>query len=528
MPEMTFSHLQQNLERQATLQACAAYIADNALDIRTLFYDGSLGDSFVNPNQKFEAEAALITLLNGVCGDEVRAGRELPPEVEALLIYFISLFERTSLHYLISRIVNWLPSGPLRSRASAMWQYKFISRSSIDYVSRFKGICEELSLVCSAGSLQQKAQCEDLAVEYFCSAVAPGDGIGENNRTALLALFTAGENTSSYPFLASRRIVDVLGLSREHLALERAESNVRIAEAFYDEAALLLPLPPLGIEAAICEESGRSHDGHCPSGLHVARQALAERFPTEFRNTSFFVSQSLTATAYIDFTDMTRCMRYFRQYMPLHMPQVEKAVLLTLEAEPFIRRRLHVVDIGGGPGTLYVILASLLNRGLCNHAFDVTLIEPSADFHTFFEVIADHVEHTDLTVRGMQACISDAIPSVLTDTDVDWFFIGNAITPMVRGAGSATEAVDRLLNVIRRTRRDYSPTALTICENTNSVDYPAFCTALRARGLEVQAQEMSCNGDWLAGCTEYYVSPRRLTRPVLKFALVKIPAGVHV
>ncbi len=241
---MTFAQLQQHLQRQRSLDQCASFLSDYAQTMRDLFY-GSVPDPVTDAPREatakeIEAEQALIDLLNSRCGDELRNGVQLPDEVEALLIYFISLCERAGFYQRILQISRILPAGSLRHRAEAVYQYKHIDRASNDYVARFERIATALQVAWSAGPESARLQCEDMLVEYFCSAAAPRRGIGERNRAALQAIIDDKIHRARYPILQSARLHTIRCFADARLAEERTDANARIAEAFYDEAALLI------------------------------------------------------------------------------------------------------------------------------------------------------------------------------------------------------------------------------------------------------------------------------------------------
>lgn len=531
MEKMTFKQLQEHLLLQPTLDTCASFLANNAHALRELFYsricEKPPGTTSLAGEQEFEGEQALISFFNSQCGDQLRSGSVPPPAVKALFIYFISLCEQAGFHHTIKQIAETLPHGALHFRASVIFQYKYIPLASTNYIDRFVEIVTSLQSVWINAPPSLKAQCEDFVVEYFCAASTRDQGIGEQNRLKLQLLFMDRSNQECFPILTSKHIINILNLPVDRLKQEGEDANARIAESFYDEAALLLPVPQQPRHSSICNETGRSHGGHCPPELHKAREALAEKYPSEFANTNYFVKQPLTAATYTEFNGATKCMRYFRQYMPLHMPQIEEAVRITLEQNCFLRRRLHIIDIGGGPGTLYTVLASLLHRGLyLDYSFDVTLVEPSIEFHDFLRVIAQHVHHPNLNLRDIYSCTSDQLPSVMNKMDADWYFIANAITPIVRGAGNAAEAVKRLCAVINATRRKHSECILTLAENTNSIDFNDVCATIKANGLDYISKEKNCHGSWLADCKQFYVTgPMRPTQPHLKYAYVPFTVG---
>jgi hypothetical protein len=287
MEKMTFLTLQQLLREQQTVDMCSVFLINNAPALRTLFYSGISESSVVAPNQvceqEVEAEDALIAFLNCPCCYQLSKSGTVSPELSALLIYFISYCERIGSYHKIELIAQIIPDGLLRRRATAIFKYKYITRASADYIDQFYSISGILQSVWESASPQIKAQCEDLAIEFFCSAADPKrKDIAEKNRTELLSRFYDVNNQVRFPFLAGKHLVRVLNLSADRLPREQKDANARIAECFYDEAALLLPVPQQPLHDTVCAESKRSHNGHCPYGLHPARVSLANEFATEF------------------------------------------------------------------------------------------------------------------------------------------------------------------------------------------------------------------------------------------------------
>lgn len=529
---MTFAELQQSFQRQESLDQCASYLTEHAQALRDLFY-GSIDTPARSTQQEattadLDAEQTLIDFLNSPCGDELRRGIDPPNPIVALLIYFISLCERAGLYHRIRQVSRILPSGPLRLRADAISQYKHINHASTDYIYRFENITAGLNAAWSGSPEPRKGQCEDMLVEYFCSAASPMGSIGNRNRNVLAEAIADTANRDRHAILHSPRLNSILTFTNDRLAEERVDANLRIAEAFYDEAALLLPVPLPPPDPPMCIVTGKSHAGHCPPGLHAARAEIRAKYPTEYANTGNFVGQPLGPNVYTEFNNITKCMRYFRQYMPLHMPQVEMAVRATLDGNYITRRRLNVIDIGGGPGTLYTVLASVLRSDpYSKFQFDITLVEPSLGFHEFLKIIAKHVTHPNISVREMCACTSDDLPTTHHKKDGDWYFIANAITPMVKAAGGDPDrAVSNLIHVITATRRKRATCVLTIAENTRSADFSSVVLALRNRGLPCSSADCICNGAWLKGCF-YRVaySSAQIPAPRLRYACIQIPKG---
>jgi hypothetical protein len=157
--------------------------------------------------------------------------------------------------------------------------------------------------------------------------------------------------------------------------------------------------------------------------------------------------------------------------------------------------------------------------------YHISVVEPAKTFHEMLDVISHHVAHDSLTLRVKYDCRLDQLPPRISARDVDWFFIANAITPLVAQAGDVPRAVTGLHSVINAVRRPQSTGLITIAENTNSVVFPDFCSELNNHGIPVAVSDHSCNAPWLADCQFYVTGPRRLTRPRLRLALATTPEG---
>jgi len=521
---MNAKELQNALSACVSLRECEAFLESHVHDLRRLFYgapDGGID------HVQYAMREAFFGFANSACCQEMQRAQTAPPGIVALLILFMSFFERTGLHHVINRIGLVAPTASLRARATAMFKYKYITRESEDYTDRCHTIIELLSQSWRDESSHVRQQCEDMLIEYYCAA-AVSETCGQANRESLYRQFTDTKTIARYSILKAPRITAVLSLSQESLGKERDEANLRITEGLYDEAIALLPElrgpPP---PPHVCAHTCRDHGGHCHPGLHPAKVAIAHRYPSEFAQTHTYIGQSLNSRIYTSFDSAIECMRYFRQYMPLHMPQIEVAVLATLQNNGLQRRRVHVLDIGGGPGNLYCILAALLYRNMLqNHEFEVSLLEPAKPFHEFLDIIAATVQHPRLHLRAKYDCRLDELPSRLKRADIDWFFVANAITPVIAHARNVPAAVSTFCSVLTHATRRHERAAITIAENTNSVEFPDFCAELGKQGIPVAVSDCSCNAPWLADCQFYVTGPRRLTRPRLRLALATTPEGI--
>lgn len=111
-------------------------------------------------------------------------------------------------------------------------------------------------------------------------------------------------------------------------------------------------------------------------------------------------------------------------------------------------------------------------------------------------------------------CLTDLKKKDLHSSD--WFFVGNAITPMIASAGGVGAAAQLHAAVTASLVPDR---LLTVAENTSTEDFESFCAELKHAHLyDMDKSGAHCEGDWLAHCNFYVTGSRRPTRPPLRMA----------
>lgn len=513
---MKFTDLKQHISSLSSMTECEAFLKESAQEIRDLFYRDLSGGPTDN---RFDAENAAISLLHSDYREEILQGDDFRSQaVGALLIYFIAYAARMGLHHLIQRISQILPVGDLKARTEALFIYKYITNVDYYYINRFTDIIKLLDHSYVTGDADVKKQCADIAIEYFIDASTVYQSIDGANYKVLKKRFLDPSNCIEYQILRDPNINKIINLPLDRLKREGEAANIRIAKAFYDEAAILLPVPFEPKLQSLCKSACSIHEGHCSPGLHEARERIYVLYPNAYSQTETYVPQHLDSSIYIDFDSDVECIRYLRQYQPLHMPQIETAVEYTMEINGHDPKNIHILDIGGGAGSLYCVLASLLHRGFYEHkTFEITIIEPSEIFLKYVDIVTERVNHPRLKLREKLNCRLDQVPQITQVKDFDWYFIANTITPLIKHAGSVTSAVDTLYDVILTNDKNFMK--IIIAENRKTYDFEEFCDKLKIKGLYCEVEKKkSCDGSWLANCKHYLTSRVRPLKPYLKYA----------
>lgn len=516
---MTVQELQRHLGQCGSLAECDTFVNKHFTAIASLFYEL---DPEKLKKEKCAYQDAFLTVASGPAANTFQTNLPLPHGVTALLILFASVFERVHLHADIGQVADILRAGHLFNRIRAMYRFKDITDTTRDYRDRFTEIISLLQATWHATRARDRSQCEDLAIEFYATAILENRQAGHDVHREFCSLFTSPAHRAKFPILSGARIAAVLTLPPDRLTTEQEEAAIRTSEAFYDEAARLIPLPAARPKVSFNVPACQQHTGHCVDGLHDAKIALADKYPVAFSRTGLYIQQSLTARAYTPFTDVDQCMRYLRQYMPLHMPQIERAVLGSLRTHQFGRNHIRVLDIGSGPGTLFCVLSALHSRHPAefrDYTFEYSPLDPSKPFIDFFSVIAQHVDKDGVMTGHAHNCrITDLKKKDLRS--IDWFFVGNAITPLIAHAGTIDAAVEQLHTAVAASI--VPDCLLTIAENTATADFTPFCeTLVKTGAYEIALNDAQCDGQWLAHCNFYVTGSLRPTRPRLRMAICR-------
>lgn len=520
---MTLEEFRNRLLNCHTLAECTAFIRGSFAEISRLFYDAThVGQHDYITDMKSTFDAFMTGApMTPVC----RGEPSIPDPVRGLLLLFASYFERAGTYAQIVH-VSQLPAMPvaIQNALKAIHKLRDI-RDPAQHLMRFDVILPLLS------SHVDRPTATAVLAEYYATGRLQNLNHNPDNAVKFAGRFVCPEEQARYSLLGQEPLVRLFAMPDTGLAAELSLLNLRVVEALYDTACQLIGPPPVSAspapaqQDALCLHTLRNHGGHCSTALHRAKECIAKRYAAEFAVTGTFIRQPLNSRVYTSFETRVECVRYFRQYMPLHMPQIEAAVCASLQKASFDRPDIHILDIGGGPGNLYCVLAALLRRNMIPmRHYHISVVEPAKTFHDMLDVISHHVAHDRLTLRAKYDCRLDQLAPRISARDVDWFFIANVITPLVAQAGDVPRAITDLHRVINAVRRPQSTGFITIAENSQSADFGAFCNTIGLPPLAYTQTGVQCDGSWLQGC-QFYVpyAPNQSPRPRLKYASFLIP-----
>jgi hypothetical protein len=208
--------------------------------------------------------------------------------------------------------------------------------------------------------------------------------------------------------------------------------------------------------------------------------------------------------------------------MFLHIAQTERAVIETLGRRPFgASREIRILDIGSGPGTLFLALAALKLRrhpALSGYSIEYCPLDPSRWFLRFIEeYLSERCVVDGLSVGFTHhGDLKDIQSSQLRK--VDWFFLGNALTAITEQSGSVSASVELIGN--RFNESQIHNRLVTLVENSAATDlFGAFCAGFRnICGIMLFTQHLLCRANWLQHCA-HSVRPQKF-RSRLPYAVL--------
>ena len=341
---MTFETFQTQLLQCQTPEECDAFLRQQLHEIRPLFY--GLTRAELKERRFFFAD--LFYQFANMATTEHMRRQGLPPSVLALLILFISFFERAGLFPALHAAANLLPpDSSLHCRVEAIFQYKNITDASSNYIARFNTIMGHLQRAWQDGTPQVRAQCEDLAIEYYAEAILESHRVGLDLREDMQRLFRDPQAARTFPFLGSQRFAGILVLEDEPLQRERAATRSRIVEALHAEACSLAP-EVLLLQAAyehLAEEIPDAQElSDLPDYLDARLAQLGARYNPQHQ----VVRVGLNA-------DDDRNRTYLGTYFPRSFVEIRNILTelcsIPAVADAFAQKDvIRILDIGSGTG----------------------------------------------------------------------------------------------------------------------------------------------------------------------------------
>lgn len=371
---MILQELQDELLRCDSLSSCDEFLRDNLHEIRPLFYGLTRTELQAC---RIDYEDALLSFSNSPTGREIQQGAQPPQSVVALLIFFLSLFERAGLYNRILSVANLLPPGSLRHRAEAIFEYKNITDSQIDYIARFERIVSLINEAWHASPMTNRHRCEDLLREYALDAILLPVAAGINIREEIQALFRDSDIHARYQFLSEPAIQNVFDISEEELPRERIAVRSRIVESLHSEACDLVPE---ALITAVADEF-RGEEGPVTQTYNRLPEFLDEKLEQMGATYS-----PLRRGACLNFdADTGRNLIYLGTYFPKTVVESWNIVSELLSI-PFIdsafaqKDVLRILDIGSGTGAAVVgTLLALSGWDRCEVPIEIVSMDINLD-----------------------------------------------------------------------------------------------------------------------------------------------------
>ena len=341
---MTLEDFQTQLLQCQTTEECDAFLREQLHEIRPLFY-GLTRDEL--RERRFPFTDLFYKFANTGMAEHMRR-QGLPPSAMALLVLFISLFERAGFFPAMLAAADLLPpDSSLRFRAEAVFQFKNITDASSDYSSHFNSIMSHLQRAWQDGTPQVRAQCEDFAIEYYADAILESRRVDLDLRAGMQRRFRDPLSVRTYPFLGSQRLAGILDLEDGPLQSERAATRSRIVEAFHAEACSLVPevllLRPADEHLAEETPDAQAHTD-LPDYLDARLAQLGARYNPQHQ----VVRVGLNA-------DDERNRDYLGTYFPRSVIEIRNILTelcsIPAIADAFAQKDvIRILDIGSGTG----------------------------------------------------------------------------------------------------------------------------------------------------------------------------------
>lgn len=371
---MTLQELQQEINLWSSLSVCDDFLKAHLHKIRPLFYGLTRAELQVG---RIDYEDTLLIFVNSRAGQAIRDGAEPPASVIALLIFFLSIFQRAELYAKIRTVADFLPIGSLRTRAEAIFEYKNITDSRKDYLDRFVRIVSLIHDAWEDGPAILQKQCEDLLIEYVLDALIYPKAAGIDLRTSITTCFHDSATERRYPILRGGVLRRIFDLDNEELLREHNTVRSRIVESLHSEACDLVP--GLFISPVAEELQGRktavSHEhNRLPSFIDDQLERMGAVYQRKKQGARFNFEATHEDNQI-----------YLGTYFPRTVIETWN-ILSELLSIPVIgsairqKDTIRILDIGSGTGAAVAgTLLALSNWGRCEAPVEITAIDINED-----------------------------------------------------------------------------------------------------------------------------------------------------
>ncbi|NTU74000.1 hypothetical protein HGB07_07645 [Candidatus Roizmanbacteria bacterium] len=372
---MILQELTENLIRCQSLAECDDFLQSNLQDVRPIFYSETFNELQQNLHY-FEYEDAFNAFANSSTCAFIRNGEKPPDSVVALLIFFVSLFEKAKLYTSIHAVADLLPVGSLRCRCEAIFSYKHITDASSDYITHFDCILHYLQEAWNSSSDAVRLQCEDLLHEYAFEAVLKPSDVGCDIRRNVVQCFTSEQAQQRYPILQKLQIHSLRDLDLSEISLELSKVSSRIVESLHVEACELVPNALLlGVSDELANDSTTFHQliTSIPDFLSKQLGVMNAIYSPQRQKARFnFDSNSDQNRIYLG--------TYFPRTVIESQNIYQELLSIPVISDVFSKKKaIRIIDFGSGTGAAVSGLLLALSKWKCQVPVIITSIDYNVD-----------------------------------------------------------------------------------------------------------------------------------------------------
>ena len=373
---MTLQELQLELTQCGSLAKCDAFLLAHLHEIRPLFY-GLTRIELREGGHYIDYENVFLALTNSPTGAALRSGEKAPPAVIALLIFFLSLFERSKLYATILAVAELIPTGPLKKQVEALFEYKNIQDSRTDYLSRFERILFLLQGAWSESDETGRRLSEDLLQEYMLDAMLEPLVAGIDIRPIITDILRSPASQQRFTILNQPALQALPSINPAHLLRFRNRIRSRIVESFH---ALACALTPDSLLTRLADEFvGEA------APIPQAHQALPDVLNDQLhRMGAVYSPQRQGARLNFD-ADAARNRIYLGTYFPKTVIEswnifTELLTIPVIQAAYRQKEVIRLLDVGSGTGAAVIgTLLALSGWDKCDAVVEVTSLDINLD-----------------------------------------------------------------------------------------------------------------------------------------------------
>lgn len=374
---MTLEELRSELLRCESLSACDVFLQSRFHEIRPLFY-GLTQHELQENHRYFDYEDVFVAFDHSNLGKAIRSEIYPPASVIALLVFFISLFERAGFYAAIRDVTNLMPAGSLRSRCEALFEFKNIRDTSSDYLARFNRILTLLQDAWNNSDEPARFQCENLLKEYALDAILESLDAGVDIRHKIAECFQSALAQKTYPIIDASSVQDIFHLWGNDLRHKRIALRSRIIESLHAEACSLAP------DTLLAKSFSDDFAGK-PISAPQKYIELPDFIDAQLEKMgAIYLKRRQDARFNFDSSSEDN-----RVYLGTYFPKtiIESWNIFTelfsipiLEAAFRQKDCLRILDIGSGTGAAVLgTLMALKSWGQCNLPIEITTIDTNED-----------------------------------------------------------------------------------------------------------------------------------------------------